>query len=279
VLISVNGRLVDRAEALVSAQDRGLMYGDGVYTTLKVRHGTPLFLDLHLDRLAQHMARLHFGERPHPTEMRATMIKLASLISGSEGYLRVTVTRGMEASPPAFACKQPTVIVMAGTRPAEGRPDYVDVITLPDQRDALRDIKSVNRMVPLLAMRQALLAGAQEAVLTDGGELVEATCHNLFALQPDGELLTPPLEGRGLKGIARHVLCAKLAVREAVVPVSHPGPLFLTNSLVGVVGIRRLDGRELLADPEALHRLQGALLEVEAAFIRDHGPPTVAQGG
>ena len=74
--------------AVVSAADRGLQYGDGVFETLTVRDGHALRLERHLARLADGCRRLGFDAPPVADELRATCAGVERAV------LKLIVTRG-----------------------------------------------------------------------------------------------------------------------------------------------------------------------------------------
>jgi branched-subunit amino acid aminotransferase/4-amino-4-deoxychorismate lyase len=246
---SVNGVTTRAADARISIFDRGLLYGDAIYTTVKVVDGRLLFWERHLDRLRDAFGALRFPPSALEIDFRALALRVVDANERDDCAVRITVTRGVadEAGPPGV-----THVVTAWL-PAPRRP-FLDAITVPESRDALRFVKTASRVTATLARMAAGEAGADEAIFTVDQSLVEATCHNLIAVE-NGALCTPPLAAVGLPGIARAVLAARLALDEARVPATTEGPVYLTNTLHGPIPLRRLDGRVLGRDDALEARL------------------------
>jgi branched-subunit amino acid aminotransferase/4-amino-4-deoxychorismate lyase len=237
------------------------MYGDAVYTTLKVSTGGAVFLDRHLNRLTKHMQRLLFGKFNIPFDLRTSILELIKENALSEGLVRITVSRGMQFNFPSLQTQEPFIFSFCVGRPVSVLP-ALNVVTRQDTRDGFRDIKSVNRLIPLFALREAKLAGADEAVFCEGLNLIEATGNNIIGLDTDN-YTTPDLTDRGMAGIVREVLMEGLPIRLADIQESGHGMLFLTNSLSGVIPVRSINGRMLLQDDVVLKNLRIALESVE----------------
>ncbi len=247
--MSINGREVLQEDANISALDYGILYGYGVFTTLKVRDGVSLFFERHRQRLQMSVERLAFGRFSLSFDLKAAINNVIHLNELVEGALRITITPGIPLQSPFFGNINPTVVIHA-TLMHEPR-EFVDAITIEEQRDIFRDIKMTNRVVSLLAERTALQQGVQEALFSDKEGLVEATSSNIFSLDSTGRLVTPPIEGRGLNGITRQILLECAETQIAQIPTNTTGPLFLINSL-SAVPIRCLDGRELIQQRDLL---------------------------
>ena len=264
--VSVNYHLVPEDQAVFSVADRGLMYGDAFYTTLKVKSGVPLFLEHHLDRISHTCRRLEFDWQPVRSVLKKTLSDLIIKTNIRDGGARLTISRGVNSEPPLFKCVSPSVFIQTfiPSRPLK----FMDVITVPEQRDCFRDLKLVNRVAHVLSLKRAYQAGASEAIFVENKNLIEATCYNLLAFDDRGRLLTPPLEGRGVNGIARQVLMerCKIDVVELAETINHP--LFLINNTKGVVPVRRLNGRTLPESPECLERLQKIFRKLESDYVK-----------
>lgn len=248
----VNGTCFLHGASAVSARDRGLLYGDAVYTTMRVKLGKAGFLLSHLARLRDHSARIGINVSVDSVLTSVELVLDAN--NFTEGGLRITVTRGESLGASADG---PTIVTQVF--PLSPPVPHIDVITIPEGRDVLRHIKTTNRMTALRAFYVALERGATEALYYDAAGIVEATCHNVISLQ-DGRLITPDMKnGRGLQGIIRQALLDGKVVHTGVVDGVIDGPVFLSNSLVGVVPVKHLDGRELRQDQEILDRLRDSV--------------------
>lgn len=258
--VHAGGQIQRTTEAAVMATDRGFLFGDAVYTVLKVRASVPLFIGRHLARLERYLRRL--GSPPSADLSQVITNAIADVVEANrlaDGRVRVTISR--QASPGDM---QPVggISLVAMAYPASVAVPAVDAMTYPDGRDQLRDIKSVNRLVATVALHAAQETGADEAIFTTAGHLVEGTCHNLFAWDGD-QLTTPDLEYRGVAGVVREVLMERLPVVLGDPQVGNTASLYLTNSITGVAAVRRLNGHELPLDNGMHAQLRATLRDAE----------------
>ena len=257
-LINVNGRIDPPERAAVSPLDRGFLYGDSVYETVRAYASIPFRLRAHLDRLRRSAARLEIPWEAAPVDVEAETRRTLEAAGEPEAAVRIVLTRG--AGPIGYdvaACGPPAVVVYVRRcpdLPRGWREEGVDVAIVGVRRnapDALDPaIKSGNLLNNFLAWREASRLRAYEPVLLNSRGLVaEGATSNVFAVR-GGTLLTPPLEDGILEGITR-ALVLELA-RGAGIPVSEASltadalrgadEAFLTSTLKGVVPIRRCDG-------------------------------------
>ena len=256
-LVYLNGSYVSVGEARVPVTDRGLAYGDGVFTTIRVSGGGPDFLEWHLERLLKDAAALYL--QPPPIEELAEACRgLPARLEMAEGVVKVTVTRGAGGRGPSTGnAGEPTVIVTASDLP-EPRPP-LKAITVPDARGPLATHKTLNYLPNVLALHQAELAGCDEAVFERDGRIVEATVSNLVGVA-GGVACTPPLDGTVLDGVARRALLEAGAVREGELLKDLGDPLYCVNNVRGVEEITELNSRPMGRDAE-LHELLKTALE------------------
>jgi len=260
----------------IAADDRGLLYGDGLFETLAVRDGIPQLWDRHMARLTRDCARL--GITPPSQELLRR--EADRLCAGHvRAVLKIIVTRGSggRGYRPAVQALPRRILSLHPwpDYPARCWQQGVDV-RLCDLRlsstPRLAGIKHLNRLEQVLARSEWDDAAIAEGLMLDGaGNLIEGTMSNLFLVR-DGCLHTPVLETCGVAGVMRaHILA--LAAQAAIPCVVQPlgladaaaaDEMFLCNSLIGIWPVRRFQGREWL--PGALTRhLQQAVAEVSHA--------------
>src|ERR1043166_945688 len=90
----INGRFVPETEAHVSIFDRGFLYGDGVFETMRVYSGKIFRLTAHLERLSRGLGSLHFDAPLSHEELRATLSALVERNRVRNGFTRLYVTPG-----------------------------------------------------------------------------------------------------------------------------------------------------------------------------------------
>src|SRR5207248_10901466 len=112
--VNVNGRVVDRDQAVVSVFDHGFLYGEGVYETLRTYNGQPFLFDRHMRRLRQSADMLALSVPLSDTQIDARFretMDAAGLGDGPdrEAYIRILVTRGIgELTYDPVACPTPS---------------------------------------------------------------------------------------------------------------------------------------------------------------------------
>jgi len=260
-LVWVNGQ----PAASVSALERGLHYGDGLFETLACVHGQPRFLELHLRRLAAGCARLGLACPQGP--LRAELRTLAA--GSSRAIVKVLVTRG-PAQARGYAVtghEQPTRIVLRYGWPADDPALERDGVRvrLAAQRlgenPSLAGLKHLNRLEQVLARREWSDAQIADALMfSSSGALISGTMSNVF-LVTDGKLCTPSVDRCGVAGVMRAVVRALAAhggqaAEERTLnarDLESTTEMFLTNALIGIRPVRELAGRTLPPGPLTRH--------------------------
>ncbi|MBM3829726.1 MAG: hypothetical protein FJ406_04235 [Verrucomicrobia bacterium] len=258
MFVFLNGRLIPAADAVVSVFDRGFLYGDGLFETLRVMKGVPLDWDGHWRRLA-HGAETLKVKLPFTSEvLRAQARELSRHNQLPEAILRLTLSRGVGSrgySP--RGADTPTFIMSLHPAPVLGprAPQWklhTASLRLPTG-DALSGCKSASKLLYVLARAAAEAAGANDALLLNvRGELAESASGNLFWLEQE-TVHTPPLESGALPGTTRElvlgwcaehrlVFCETVAKRARLLRASG---CFLTLSSLGVVEVTALDGKTI----------------------------------
>jgi len=259
ISINVNGHLTDAATATVSALDRGFLFGEGVYETLRTYNRRPFLLDRHLDRLRTSAGLIALAvpldDAAYAERLTETMGALSD--TESDVYLRLLVTRGVgDLTYDPNSCPTPTVVIIARPYTETARAVAASGITvvlsavMRNHPDALNPrIKSNNLLNNALAMQEAIRVGADEALMCNyRGEIAECAQSNIFLVR-DGVTLTPRLDAGLLEGVTRNFVfevCAAsgIPVREAVL---HPEDLqsadevFITGTTREVLAVTTID--------------------------------------
>ncbi|MEJ7729096.1 MAG: aminotransferase class IV [Polyangiaceae bacterium] len=222
-MVSIDGVLCAPEQAVVSVYDRGFLYGDSVFETVRTYGGAPFALDEHLARLARSAERVAMELPVAVAVLRAEVLEALVHAANPESYARVMVTRGagpvgLEAPADARPLR---VILVEPLRlpPAAHYRAGIAAITVRTERaaDAAHGAKVGNYLASLLALREARRAGAAEALLLDGaGNVLEGTTCNVFVVE-GVTVCTPPEEAGILAGITRaHILAVARAAGMAV---------------------------------------------------------------
>jgi len=260
-LVMLDGRLCAPGDATVSVFDRGFLYGDSVFETLRTYGGVPFELDAHLQRLERSAGLVHIPLPLGRAALAAEISEAVAAAANAESYVRVMVTRGQGPMglDPALAERPLRVIMVQPLQPppAEQYSQGIGAISYATHRvldaSGVQGAKLGNYLTSVLAMREARLHGALEALILDaGGRVLEGASSNVFAVQGE-RLITPPVEAGILPGITRGCLLELarqlgLAVELRLIPLEEAyaaSELFITSSIRELLPVVRLDGRVL----------------------------------
>ena len=268
----LNGRIVPEDQAVVPVSDRGLLYGDGLFETLGVRLGCPVWWGRHLQRLEAGAAFLQIPMPAGSAELHQWARQLISDNGLPDAVLRILLTRG--SGPRGYSTQgttSPTLVMTVHARPAPcaGVRLVTSSFRLPAV-DPVARFKTTSRLLSVLARAEAQEHGGDEALLLNHlGSVAEAAAGNLFWVEGD-TLCTPPVSAGALPGVIRSVLLELLAeqrrpgVEKATTPeaLSRAEGIFLTNSVTGILPVSMLDGRPV-PQSEQTSRFQALLQEKE----------------
>ena len=258
--IWINGKFVDINNAKVSIFDRGFLYGDGVFETMRSYAGVVFKID-------EHIARLFDGFKvsrirpPYSRQYFKDVVYKALKINGLKAaYIRVAVTRGEGRFGIGYEDKLvPNVVIVA--KEFEGYPAWMHESGLsariteigPNEHSPLSKIKSMNYLGSIVARLYAKEDGCDEAILKNSkGNITEAATSNIF-LVDRGKLITPSPSSGILPGVTRDVV-VKIAramrlkvIEKAVSPrdLINADEIFLTNSLAEILPVIRVDSRKI----------------------------------
>jgi branched-chain amino acid aminotransferase len=262
----VNGSLLGRDSAVVSAFDHGLTVGDGAFETVKVVDGVPFALRRHLDRLSRSAAGLGLPA----VDKDAVRVACAAVCAQAPVglyRLRITYTGGIAPLSSERGDSGTTLVVaIAPTAPPAESTSVAVVEWRRNERGALAGLKTTSYAENVVALAHARGLGATEAVFEDTqGRLSEGTGSNVFVVVA-GQLLTPALSTGCLNGITRQLVLEWTGAREAEVPISvldDADEVFLTSSIRDVQGVAAIVGprhaRTLPAAPGPVTREAAAL--------------------
>ncbi len=257
----INGLQGDK----VSVHDRGLLYGDGVFRTMRVFDGRVLHWQRHYQKLQQDSTALGI------TCPESTLLsdELQLLIQQQpEGVAKIIITRGLQTArgyaPPSHIIPTRIVSIM----PAPNYPDHFYTLGVKlrvcelrlGHQPRLAGIKHLNRLENVLAAAEWSDADIAEGVLLDtAGNVIAGTRSNLFMVR-DGVLLTPDLSRCGVAGVQRERVL-EWAIKHGVpchieqfgLPeLLAADEMFLVNSVIGLWPVRELQGRAWRLHPMSM---------------------------
>jgi branched-chain amino acid aminotransferase len=255
----INGRVASPEEAHISVYDRGFLYGDSIFETVRTYGGKPFALAEHLSRLARSAERL-FIELPVTLEtITAEVEQGIALAQNPESFARIMITRGsgpLGLDPGLAQNPNRVVLVEPFVAPsAEAYENGIGAITYRTVRSTdatpAAGAKVANYLTSVLAIREARQHGAVEAFIVDGrGNVLEGTTSNVFIVK-EGRLVTVPEESGILSGITRaYLLRAAERLGLAVIirdireeELASADEIFISSTLREVLPVTRVDGR------------------------------------
>jgi D-alanine transaminase len=254
----VNGRYLPRAQAMVSVEDRGFQFADGVYEVCEVRAGRLVDERRHMARLDRSLSQTRIARPMAPAALAIVLHETVRRNRVRDGIVYVQISRGAARRDFAFppAQTRPTLVVTARSsdlaRLERLASEGVAVVTVPDIRWGRVDIKSVALLPNVLAKQAARDAGAHEAWLVDeAGRVTEGASSNAWIVAQDGKLITHPLGPDILPGITRSVVidlikAQGLTFEERAFTVEEAyaaREAFITSASQIVLPVVRIDGR------------------------------------
>lgn len=248
-----NGEFIEEADPVLTARDRALR-GDGVFDTMLIRNGQPVFADKHFARLVTHAKTFGIEIRHENFQNDAERIIAKNAVQN--GILTTTVTggnatRGLQTP----NVRVPNIIIRAVTAPPMDDIKLTAIIAQTVRKNEgspLSRIKSLNYGDHILAKQEAENASAIDAILLNNQE--HATCFtigNLFMIKNE-TLYTPPLSDGCMDGIIRAKIMNSTNVTERSITrndIETADGLYLTNSLRGIVPVTELGGKTCTPPP------------------------------
>ena len=287
VQVYIDGEFFHRDEAKISVFDSGYLVGDGVWEGLRLHHGRFAFLDQHLDRLFQgaQAIGLDIGKtRAELTDALHATVQRNGMTDGA--HVRLMITRGTKKTPsqdPRLTISGPTIVIIAEHKRAD--PDttragvrlFTATVRRPPPDTLDQKLNCHSKLHEVIALVQALHAGADEALMLDPTGAV-ATCNatNFFVVK-NGEVWTSTGQ-YCLNGITRGAIievCKAngIPVHEkpfSLTDVYGADEAFVTGTFGGLTPVIEVDGRtvgdgELGPMTERLTALYRAAIEADTA--------------
>lgn len=257
-LAYVNGRITAIADAVVSIDDRGFLFGDAVYEALLTYGGKPFALDLHQARLARSLAELRM-EGVDVGSVTGAILDLIERSGLRDALVYYQVTRGVHARDHAPSKDlAPTIVITAREHRQSALLDYergVKTITVPDIRWGRVDIKTTNLLPNALARWKAKEAGCYEAILVargpEEGDVVREACATAVGIAKGGALILPTQGPWILPSITRRIgedlaRAEGIEVIErdfSVEELTSADEVMLLGSSTEIVGVVEVDAR------------------------------------
>ncbi|MBC8245647.1 MAG: aminodeoxychorismate lyase [Verrucomicrobia bacterium] len=263
-------------EAQVSASDRGFLYGDGLFETIRIHAGRPFLWGWHMMRFADGSGSLGIALPQSTESLLGQVHELTCRNDAPESLLRITLSRGVgERGYGVTGEEQPTLLLTQHPLPtAPSQPLSLQTTTARVAiGDPLAGVKSANKLVSILAKREATAQKMDDGlILNSDGNVTEASSANLFWVE-NGVLHTPPISDGVLPGVTRRLvfsLASTLgqAVREASAAperLQQVEAMVLTSAAMGICAVGQVNGTAL-----GTHPLVGQLQDAREAELARH---------
>lgn len=257
-VVFINGEFIPESEARISVFDRGFLYGDGVFETMRSYSGKIFRISEHIDRLIQSADIISIELSQTHDQISEICSQLLNRNDLSDAILRISLTRGVAAGGiGTLHAGEPTIVAFARPPtplPANAYEEGVSakIVTIQHNASLAIDsrIKPMNFLNYILARIEAEQAGAFEAImLSASGHIAETSTSNLFFAGKDA-LVTPSLDCDILPGITRATvleLASAMGIdyEERIIEppeIAEFSECFLTNSGLELVPVTRIDG-------------------------------------
>ena len=254
-----NGEMVEPGAKVVSLDDRGYCFGDGVYEVVRVYNGCAFAFSYHQDRLYRSMREMDIPVRMPPDELQELHEIMIEQSEITDGYIYLQITRGVTPRHHAFERSklepQMYMFIKPITTDLGALQQGVKAITLPDERWARVDIKTLNLIPNILAQTKAEKKGAYTAILVRDGIVTEGATSNVFVMK-DGVCYTHPADHHILKGITRQLVVTRVAPTAGITIIEREfdeaflqdaDEIFFTDTIGGIIPITTLN-REPVGD-------------------------------
>ncbi len=257
-VVHLNGEYLPAGEARISVNDRGFLFGDGVYEVTPAYHGRIFRWERHLDRMRKGLKTVGIDFDAAALErVNRELLARNGLDTVPVACIYVQVTRGIAPRTHAFPDPPvpPSVYGFAKRfdRPArEVWERGFKAVTVPDQRWALAEVKAIALLPNCLAQQAAVEAGVTDAIFVRDGIALEGSHNNLFAVC-DGVVTTAPKSNYILHGVTRDLIIELagglgLPVEERAIPLGElyrADEVFFTGTTTEVRPAVEVDGRTI----------------------------------
>ena len=257
----LNGKFVPLVNAKVSILDRGFLYGDGVFETMRSYSGKVFQLERHIDRLLISLKILRI-KIPYTKNKLCLLVDRALRLNKlNNAYIKLLVTRGVTPGGIDIPkTTKPTLLIYVSPLGGIAEGIYKKGIKInfacvdKNEKSFIARIKSLNYLDNILARAEARDGGFDEAVFVNAkGNVAEATTSNIFMVKRS-TLITPPLRAGLLPGITRQVVIQiiKKYFRNKICEKNikpddlfNADEIFLTNSILEIVPVVKLGRKRI----------------------------------
>ena len=252
----LNGRFSLLEEIAISPNDRGFLFGDGIYEVIRAYHGVLAFWKEHFSRLLRSANEIRLPFKIDEQDFHRLLVLGLEQSGYGEGKIYIQCTRGAAPREHGFPYNaEPTVFMSFREMhdlPTDMTRRGVKVITVPDIRWNRCDIKSLNLLPNVLAKQQAQDAQAFEAIFVRDGLVIEGATSNIFIVKDD-QLQTPERNHFVLSGVTQQQvinLAQKIGkevqfVKMTLETLCQADEVFLVGTTIEILPVVKVDGQTI----------------------------------
>ncbi len=253
----LNGQYLPQENIVISPEDRGFLFADGIYEVIRSYGGKLFRAKAHFGRLSRSASALQFNHTDF-SYLETVCVKLIqdNRLTQGDAVIYMQVTRGVAPRSHAFPPIETPLTVYATAKSFQSHLQESEngtrVILVPDQRWARCDIKTVGLLANTLAHQRARNSHATEGLFVRDGAVLEGTHSNVMAVF-DGKVITPPRTNYMLAGITREFvlgLCGELSIPFSEAPlyesdIMNADELMIVGTTVEVTPVIAINGENI----------------------------------
>jgi len=284
-LVYINGEIVSWDKASVSVFDRGLLYGYGLFETMRSYNGRVFYLDRHVSRLMNSAGVLGIRDALGPQKLETGVLRTLKANGLDDARIRLTVTAGEGGRSLSLPPSRSLTTIITVEELVLPSPEIyskglrTSVVGIRrNSKSPMCYLKTLGYLENMLTHAEAVAAGSDEAILlNDEGYVAECSASNIFIVEA-GSVVTPPIEAGVLPGITRGVvieLAIKLGIKLEQEAVSverllSAEEVFITNSVIEIMPIAAVGERRVGAGSRGklTERLMGEYNKLTRSYIR-----------
>jgi D-alanine transaminase len=248
----LNGQFSPLGDVKISPDDRGFLFGDGVYEVIRAYRGIPAFWSEHFARLHRSSKEIQLCFSFESTDFHRLLLLGIGQSGYQEGKIYIQITRGVAPREHIFPSKEDPTVFFSFRKmiplPMEMYQQGVRVITLPDIRWNRCDIKSLNLLPNVLAKQKALEAKAFEGIFVRDGWVNEGAASNIFIVKDD-VIITPERNQFVLSGVTQQQVVTLAQSKGygvqfrpiAVTDLLQSDEVFLVSTTIEILPVTQVD--------------------------------------
>ena len=248
----INGSYKNNIDALISVEDRGFNFSDGVYEVMGFRKGKLLNLDRHFNRLSKSLIDLQISAPfSNPNSLKIIIYHLLKLNDMNNGFLYLQITRGTAKRNHLFPSNiKPNVVIFTFSKGGLKQiKKGVNVGLTKDKRWMRCDIKSISLLANVLDKQKGFENGFFEVWQLRKNFITEGTTSNAFIVDKNSHIFTHPKNNFILGGVTRDCV-VEIALKNNfkviekafdIDDIRDCNEAFLTSTTLGVIPVTEID--------------------------------------